>query len=126
MREKLSRRLEHLEMVHAAAVRAKEAAAAPRINVCEMLREHLKAHGFVQTGNESLAETMARAFGMNSQELEPRTAIRATRKGNDAVACLQSMADRDSRFRRQSARRTNHRMVARGSRPNPIGTLPRV
>jgi hypothetical protein len=69
MREKLSRRLEHLEKVHAAAIRAQETASAPRINVCEMLREHLKAHGFVQTGNESLAETMARAFGMNSQEL---------------------------------------------------------
>ena len=40
MREKLSRRLEHLEKVHAAAVRAKEAAAAPRINVCEMLGRH--------------------------------------------------------------------------------------
>lgn len=69
MREKLSRRLEHLEMVHAAAVRAQEVASAPRINVCEMLREHLKAHGFVQTGNESLAETMARALGLNSQDL---------------------------------------------------------
>ena len=68
MRVKLSRRLKDLEKVHEAAVRAKEAAAAPRINVCEMLREHLKAHGFVQTGNESVAETMARAFGMNSQE----------------------------------------------------------
>ncbi len=69
MREKLARRLEQLEKVHAAAIRAREAAAAPRVNVCEILREHLKAHGFVQTGNESLAETMARAFGMNSQEL---------------------------------------------------------
>jgi hypothetical protein len=69
MREKLSRRLVRLEEIHAAAIRAQEAASAPRINVCEMLREHLKAHGFVQTGNESLAETMARAFGMNSQEL---------------------------------------------------------
>jgi hypothetical protein len=78
MREKLSRRLEHLEKVHAAAIRLQEAAAAPRINVCEMLREYLKAHGFVQTGNESLAETMARAFGMNSGErrayLRERTA----------------------------------------------------
>ena len=34
--------------------------------------ERLPAHparGYVQTGNESLAETAARAFGMNSQEL---------------------------------------------------------
>jgi len=69
MREKLSRRLETLEKIHAAAIRAREAASAPRINFREMLREHLKAHGFVQTGNESLAETTARAFGMNSQEL---------------------------------------------------------
>ena len=66
MREKLSRRLEHLEQVHAAAVRAKEASVVASINVCEILRERLKAHGFVQTGDESLAETMARAFGMNS------------------------------------------------------------
>jgi hypothetical protein len=77
MREKLSRRLEHLEEIHAAAIRAKEAASTPRINVCEMLRERLKAHGFVQTGNESLAETMARAFGMNSGELRSYLAERA-------------------------------------------------
>ena len=69
MREKLNRRLEHLEKVHAATIRAREAAAAPRINLCELIREHIKAHGFVRTGNESLAETTARALGMNSQEL---------------------------------------------------------
>jgi hypothetical protein len=69
MREKLCRRLERLEEIHAAAVRAKAASKEPSRNVCEILREHLKAHGFVQTGNESLAETLARAFGMNSQEL---------------------------------------------------------
>ena len=69
MREKLCRRLARLEEVHAAAVRAKAASAVPSWSVCEIIREHLKAHGFVQTGNESLAETTARAFGMNSREL---------------------------------------------------------
>jgi hypothetical protein len=69
MREKLSRRLVRLEEIHAAAVRAKAASSEPTRNVCEMIREHLRARGYVQTGNESLAETTARAFGMNSQEL---------------------------------------------------------
>ena len=68
LKEKLSRRLVRLEEIHAA-VRANEAATAPSVSVCEILRERLRAHGFVQTGNESLAETTARAFGMNSQEL---------------------------------------------------------
>jgi len=69
MKEKLCRRLVRLEEIHAAAVRAKAASAAPSGNVCEIIRENLQAHGFVQTGNESLAETTALAFGMNSQEL---------------------------------------------------------
>ena len=51
MKEKLSRRLVHLEEVHAAAVRAKAASAAPSRNVCEMIRQHLSARGYVQTGN---------------------------------------------------------------------------
>jgi hypothetical protein len=68
MREKLNRRLEHLEKAYAATIRAQVAAAAPRINICELISQHLKAHGFVQTGNESLAETTARALGMNSHE----------------------------------------------------------
>lgn len=69
MREKLSRRLERLEEIKAVADRAKAATAAPSRNVCEIIRERLKAHGFMQTGNESLMETMARAFGMTSCEL---------------------------------------------------------
>ena len=69
MREKLYRRLVRLEEIHAAAVRAKAASAEPTRNVCQLIREHLSSRGYVQTGNESLAETTARAFGMNSQEL---------------------------------------------------------
>jgi hypothetical protein len=69
MREKLTRRLVRLEEIHAAAVRAKAASAEPTKNVSEMIRQHLSSRGYVQTGNESLAETLARAFGMNSQEL---------------------------------------------------------
>jgi hypothetical protein len=70
MREKLSRRLVRLEAIQAAAVRAK-AACAPRVgpSAAEIIRERLRIRGFVPTGNESLAETLARAFGMNSQEL---------------------------------------------------------
>jgi hypothetical protein len=69
MREKLSRRLERLEEIKAAADRAKAASAVPSRSACEIIREHLKSHGFVQTGFESMAETTARAFGMNSREL---------------------------------------------------------
>ena len=68
MKEKLSRRLVRLEEIHAA-VRAKEASEVPSRNVCEMIRQHLSARGYVQTENESLAETMARAFGMDCGEL---------------------------------------------------------
>lgn len=70
MREKLSRRLERLEEIKAAADRAR-AACTPSSGpgAAEIIRERLKAHGFVQTGNESMAETMARAFGMTSCEL---------------------------------------------------------
>ena len=69
MKEKLSRRLVRLEEIHAAAVRAREASEEPSRNVCETIRQHLSARGYVQTGNESLAETTARAFGIDSQEL---------------------------------------------------------
>ena len=83
MREKLSRRLVRLEELHAAAIRAREASAVPSRNVCEIIRERLAAHGFVPTGNESLAETMARAFGMTSCEL--RAHIRERAAGGNAV-----------------------------------------
>ena len=70
MRDKLSRRLMRLEQIQAAAVRAKAACSSPAgPSVAEIVRERLRVRGFVQTGNESLAETLARAFGMNSQEL---------------------------------------------------------
>jgi hypothetical protein len=70
MREKLSRRLEHLEQLHAATMRAKAAEPRPGgLTAAQILRERLRLRGFIPTGNESLAETTARAFGMNSQEL---------------------------------------------------------
>ena len=77
MREKLCRRLVRLEEIHAAAVRAIAASAVPSRNVSQFVREHLSARGYVQTGNESLAETTARAFGMNSQELRIVMAVEA-------------------------------------------------
>jgi hypothetical protein len=70
MREKLSRRLMCLEEIHAANIRANAACSPPSgPSVAEIIRERLRLKGFVQTGNESLAETLARAFGMNSREL---------------------------------------------------------
>jgi hypothetical protein len=69
MREKLSGRLVRLEEIHAATVRAKAASSEPTRNVCEVIREHLSVRGYVQTGNESLAETLARAFGITGREL---------------------------------------------------------
>ena len=70
MRDKLSRRLMRLEQIHAAAVRAKAACSSPAgPSVAEIIREHLRVRGFVPAGNESVAETLAHAFGTNSQEL---------------------------------------------------------
>lgn len=70
MKRNLSERLERLEEIKAAADRARAACSAPDgLHVAEIIRERLRVRGFVQTGNESLAETMARAFGINSQEL---------------------------------------------------------
>jgi hypothetical protein len=74
MRDKVCRRLERLEEIKAASDRAKAAAATPRgPSVAERIREHLRRKGFVQTGNESLADTLARALGMTSRELHHLT-----------------------------------------------------
>jgi hypothetical protein len=71
LREKLSRRLLRLEEIHATAVRAKGASSqGVGPSAAEILRERLKVHGFEPTGNESLAETTARAFGMTTRELD--------------------------------------------------------
>jgi hypothetical protein len=84
MKEKLSRRLMRLEEIHVAAVRAKEAGFQSGVpSAAEILRERLRAHGFEQTGNESLAETTARAFGMSTRELGRYLEERAAR-GNAA------------------------------------------
>ena len=70
MKRNLCERLERLEEIRAAADRAK-AASAPRVgpSLADMIREHRRLKGFVQTGNESLAETLGCAFGMNNHEL---------------------------------------------------------
>jgi hypothetical protein len=70
MREKLSRRLVRLEEIHAAAVREKEACSQRAPSAAAILRERLRVHGFEPTGNESLAETTARAFRMTTRELD--------------------------------------------------------
>ena len=69
MREKLSRRLVHLEEIHAAVRRKAACASAADSSSLDILCERLKARGFVQTGNESFAEMMARAFVMSPRAL---------------------------------------------------------
>jgi hypothetical protein len=74
MREKLSRRLVHLEQLHAAAMRAQAAepdrAVRPRRpTAAQIILVRLGLRGFFPIGNESWAETTARAFGMTSSEL---------------------------------------------------------
>ena len=65
MREKLVRRLERLEEVYVAAVRAREKTHPSGARAAEILREQLSIRGFVQSASESLEETTARAFGMS-------------------------------------------------------------
>jgi hypothetical protein len=70
MREKLSRRLMRLEEIHAAAVRAQAAEPRPGgLTAAQIIQIRLGLRGLFPIGNESLAETLARAFGMSSQEL---------------------------------------------------------
>jgi len=70
MKRNLCGRLERLESLRAAADRAKAAAALPiGPSAAEIIREHLRIKGFVQTGNESMAETTARALGIAPHEL---------------------------------------------------------
>ena len=87
MRDKLSRRLERLEEIKAAADRAKAVCSVPDgPSIAEIIRERLSVQGFVQTGNESLMETMARAFGMSNRELHRYLEARAA----GATPALQS------------------------------------
>jgi hypothetical protein len=70
MREKLSMRLEHLEQVHSAVMRARAEELRPGgLTAAQILQIRLGRRGFSPTGNESWAETTARAFGMTSREL---------------------------------------------------------
>jgi len=87
MKRNLCGRLERLEEIKAAADRAKAACSvSDGLSVAEIIRERLRVRGFVQTGNESLMETMARAFGMNNRELQWYLEARATGR----TAALQS------------------------------------
>jgi hypothetical protein len=83
MKEKLARRLIRLEEIRAAAVRAMACSHSEGPSAAEILRARLMARGFVQTGNESLAETTARAWGMSPRELDRYLEERAT--GGSAV-----------------------------------------
>jgi len=70
MREKLVRRLERLEEVYVAAVRAREECShRSGASAAQILREQLSIRGFVQSASESLEETTARAFGMSVRDL---------------------------------------------------------
>jgi len=69
MRQKLARRLERLEEVYAAAVRARENTHPSGARAAEILREQLSIRAFVQSASESLEETTARAFGMSVRDL---------------------------------------------------------
>ena len=70
MREKLSRRLGHLERLHAAAMRAKAKEPRPgALTAAQILQIRLRLRGFFPIGNESCAEVTARAFGITSPEL---------------------------------------------------------
>jgi hypothetical protein len=70
MREKLCRRLEHLEQLHAAAMRAKAEEPRPGgLTAAEIIQIRLGLRGFFPIGNESWAEVTARAFGITNREL---------------------------------------------------------
>jgi hypothetical protein len=87
MKRNLCGRLERLEEIKAAADRAKAARTPPSgPSVADIVRERLRVRGFVQTGNESLAEAMARAFGMSIRELRADLERRAA----GGTAALQS------------------------------------
>ncbi len=84
MKRNLGGRLERLEQRKAVADRAKAACSPPDgRNVAEIIRERLQVRGFVQTGNESLEETMARACGMSTRE--PRRCLQERAAGRAVV-----------------------------------------
>ena len=61
MREKLSRRLDHLEQLHAAAMRAKAAEPRPgSLTAAQVIQIRLGLRGFFPIGNERWAEVTAR------------------------------------------------------------------
>jgi hypothetical protein len=68
----------------------------------EAARGYLSDHGFIQTGNESLAATMARALGITTHEL--RVCIAEGRIGSSLGVPLGSWPKRPTTFGRK---RTN-------------------
>jgi hypothetical protein len=53
----------------------------------EALRCHLREHGFVQSGHESLAQTVARALRMDIEELKACMACEVRKAGRRARRC---------------------------------------
>ena len=68
-RDQLLRRAELEGPAEAAQLRIELEAAGPTGFLVETIRCHLREHGFVQEGKESLAETTARALDMSIPEL---------------------------------------------------------
>ena len=69
MREKLSRRLQQLELVHAATMRANAEDPQPGgLTPAQILQIRLGRRGYFPIGNESWADTTARAFGITNRE----------------------------------------------------------
>ncbi len=69
MRDEILRQAERTSESHGAAIRVELDTLGPVGLWCETARSFLADHGFVQSGDESFAETMARALGIGTDEL---------------------------------------------------------
>lgn len=72
MKQQLHRRLAELERVSEARERENPPDSGPA--AIEIIRHYLRSRGFEQGPTESLAETQARALGINCRELAQRLA----------------------------------------------------
>jgi hypothetical protein len=79
MRQKVYRELEELERIDAAAAKAR--ACRHRPSCVAVFRELLSRHAIESSPGESLAETVARAAGINAWELKDLLGDRAQRIG---------------------------------------------
>jgi len=68
-RDRLLQLAEHRDASSVAALREELERLGPAGLWLETARGYLRDHGFVQSGNESLAQTMARALGISTHEL---------------------------------------------------------